>query len=240
VGQIVEVVAAHPLELKELKKGLGFKSAKTAAASDNPINGALVRLTETGIGKASVKSSLSSRFGKKSGPSVIVNVGFAGALNSELECGEWVVCSTVSCFWAGSDKLNSIAADEATIQTAYAYFDDARIPFVRGQLLTVDEPCTCIEERSRFRAKSSALAVDMEAFYVAEWARDNDIPFLSVKIISDAVSDNPYDVIKKIGSSLSVRIAETMSGLILRLAELDDYQRHNPDVQPMAGVEQGS
>jgi len=64
-----------------------------------------------------------------------------------------------------------------------------------GTLLTVDHVVRHEEEKRLLGVAHRALAVDMESLAVAEVCRRREMPFLAVRVISDAVDEElPADV----------------------------------------------
>ena len=85
-------------------------------------------------------------------------MGFCGALDPALEIGDIVV---------PGDELRS------------------RRPFVRGEILSVDRVAVTVGGKRALRETTGAVAVEMESAAVAEKAREWDVPFRCVKVVSD-------------------------------------------------------
>jgi adenosylhomocysteine nucleosidase len=58
-----------------------------------------------------------------------------------------------------------------------------------GRLLTVDSIVRKPAERRRLAAEHAAIACDMESYAVADLCRQRGVPFLAIRVISDAVDD---------------------------------------------------
>jgi adenosylhomocysteine nucleosidase len=65
---------------------------------------------------------------------------------------------------------------------------------VEGSLVCADRVAVTVAEKAGLRARTGAAAVDMESAAVAEKARDWNVPFRSVRAVSDIAAENmPLD-----------------------------------------------
>ncbi len=63
----------------------------------------------------------------------------------------------------------------------------------RGTLLTVDQVVATPPEKKALREKYSAVAVDMETFALAEETQARNLPFASVRAITDTADQELID-----------------------------------------------
>ena len=97
----------------------------------------------------------------------IVSVGFCGALDPALEIGDILV------------------AGEGV--------ESAR-RFLRGEILSVDRVIVTAAEKRAVRAKTGAIAVEMESAAAEAKAREWGLPFRCIKAVSDTAGDDmPLD-----------------------------------------------
>jgi adenosylhomocysteine nucleosidase len=98
----------------------------------------------------------------------ILSVGFCGALDPALRIGDIVVSGEVP---GGSGAS-----------------------FVRGDVVSVDRVAITVREKCDLRAATGAAVVEMESAAVAQRAREWNVPFGCVRVVSDeAGEDLPLD-----------------------------------------------
>jgi nucleoside phosphorylase len=99
-------------------------------------------------------------------PELVINSGFAGAVRTLLEPGDFVLAENYS----SAELVKRL---------------DERCAFAaRGQFACVDTVADSAA-KMRFNAEGSILAVEMESAPVAEVCRKLSVPLLSAKMISD-------------------------------------------------------
>ena len=114
-------------------------------------------------------------------PNWVVSAGFAGALVKDLQRGDLVVANQIMETGGGRLSIDFRLAETPGVHV--------------GSLLTVDRIVRTANERRRLADEHGAMAVDMETFAVAEACRREQIRFLSVRVISDALDDElPEDI----------------------------------------------
>ena len=106
----------------------------------------------------------------------IVSWGLAGALNSDLRVGDWVIGTGVM---GGFDATCDVGWRER-VAAALPRAHEGRIHADGG---LADPP------RKRGLGATGAIAVDMESHVVARVAAAHRLPFVVVRVISDAVDD---------------------------------------------------
>ena len=98
----------------------------------------------------------------------ILSVGFCGALDPALQIGDIVVSGEVP---------KGLGAS-----------------FVQGDVVSVDRVAFTAREKCDLRAATGAAVVEMESAAVAQKAREWDVPFGCVRVVSDAAGDDlPLD-----------------------------------------------
>jgi len=98
----------------------------------------------------------------------LLSVGFCGALDPALRIGDIVVSGEVP--------------------------KGLQASFVQGDVVSVDRVAFTAREKSDLRAVTGAAVVEMESAAVAQKAREWDVPFGCVRVVSDVAGDDlPLD-----------------------------------------------
>jgi adenosylhomocysteine nucleosidase len=117
------------------------------------------------------------------GARAILGWGFAGGLDPQLRCGAVLLPAEV---------LNTVGA---RIAVSEPWRDGvkkalgAEHPPIAGALLTSPTAIATSAEKARLFATSSAGAVDMESFIVAQNAQQHALPFVCLRVIIDTAAD---------------------------------------------------
>jgi adenosylhomocysteine nucleosidase len=110
----------------------------------------------------------------------IVSVGICGALDPALRVNQVLVAGKV----VAVDPQDSFDCQQPTIEGEA----------VTGVVLSLDRVAWTVEEKTALRAQGGD-AVDMEAAGVAAKARQADVPFFCVKVVSDQADQPlPFDL----------------------------------------------
>ena len=187
---MIVITYAHPLEVKGLKKKL------INAGLDNKVDWLRFNTDDRG-GFGSVSSDYS----------LILNVGFAGALNQSLALGQVVLV----------DRLINNEEWQETNLKSRSWHEAQRFAEANGisnsSLLTVDDPIISVQVRDKLRMKSNADIVDMEGHYLFEML-DERASFVSFKIISDNADNDAWNNVKQYGDKWSNVLGETVTEFI--------------------------
>jgi adenosylhomocysteine nucleosidase len=113
-------------------------------------------------------------------PTWIVSAGFAAALDPHLRRGQIIMPDTL------------VDEQQRTIEVGFQ-MDPAVLaatPSLHvGRLVTIDHMVRQRQEKERLAATYQAIACDMETVGVAEVCRQQQVRFLSVRVISDQLDD---------------------------------------------------
>ena len=133
-----------------------------------------LHLLRVGVGGQNAVSNL-KRYFEKFNPDSILNIGFAGAMNPSEIHG---TVFSVRRVFHRSEKvgLNLKSFTQRDLSTA--------------SVLTVDSPLKDAQLRNDLFKQFQTDLVDMEAWYLAKYASDRNIPFFSIKIVSDQADEN--------------------------------------------------
>lgn len=142
------------------------------------------------------------------GPAVILNVGFAGRLNPELDLGEVVLVSPRP--FAPARRF----AEAKGIRQA--------------SLVTVASPVLDEEEGADLRRRTGADIVDMEARHLFVHAEDRRLPFISFKLVSDNADAAAWDTIRSRRGEWSQRLGAVVVQFLTTVRGADESHCRNP------------
>ncbi|MEE8206730.1 MAG: hypothetical protein V3T82_07255 [Nitrospinaceae bacterium] len=117
----------------------------------------------------------------------VISIGFAGALDPSFEVGDLVV----------ADKVIEMDSSQPDGGVKTYSLDKEIFHTIAGAsgrtLLTVDRVAATPQEKTKLREKYSAVAVDMETSALAEKAQAWNLPFISVRCITDTADQELID-----------------------------------------------
>ncbi|HEY2415566.1 MAG TPA: hypothetical protein VGI40_25210 [Pirellulaceae bacterium] len=143
------------------------------------LGGREVAVVEGGVGQKAIARATTEAI-KFYQPKWVISAGFAGGLNEALRSGQIVM----------ADEVINLAGEIIPVDLRLDRESLAATKGLHiGRLLTVDTILREPAERRNLAAKHAAIACDMETFAVAAACRQQGIPFLAIRIISDAVDD---------------------------------------------------
>lgn len=169
------IVVALPWEAGPLAKHLGLRRSRVHGGVAMYRGDGDRLLLQAGMGPQAARA-----FASLQKPSLILSAGFCGGVGSEVRIGEVVVGSQVI------RNTDSFPPDPLLLDTATRALKTVGLPFHVGTILTVDEVVT---ERVQGRGDLQILAVDMESAYLAERARAQGLPFLTLRVVSDTPAE---------------------------------------------------
>jgi hypothetical protein len=157
------IITALPRELAPLVRGWKHREIPAQSRRVHIWESDRAIAACAGIGGIAARVATDAAFKAANGEvSLIISAGLAGALSADLRVADIVQPAIIT---DGVDGL--------TIRTAAG----------QGTLITTGSLAE--EAHKRSLGRSGALAVDMEAFAVADVARIYGVPFLAIKSISD-------------------------------------------------------
>lgn len=141
---------------------------------------------------------------EKISPELLINFGICGSLKSSIP-----ICS---------------AFHIQTVCRLNEKFSEIRLPIIESvfqsaSLLTVDEPVLEMKQRDKLYSKTGCQLVDMEAYHIARFCEEQNMPLLIVKVSSDFADEDSLNVIKvnraKLKQSLAYAYNKTLKTLYL-------------------------
>ena len=137
---------------------------------------------KTGVGVKNAHSLL-NEFLKTNSCDIIINVGTAGALHSDLNLKE--ILLTTQFHAIKKEILRTIELSDSIS----ALFPILPSSWKKGAIYSSGTQITLSSQKNSISKISDAVAVDMEAYSLAEICHKNSIPFISLKVITDT-ADN--------------------------------------------------
>ena len=145
------------------------------------------------------------------GVETIINFGFVGSLNPSIDLGELVIADRVCHYQFDLSQIDNVRVGQYTENDGiYFYLDNALIDRVNALLPTPlrrvadasgDAFVASREKKRTLREEFGCDICEMELAGLAITCKRNDIPLLSIKVISDKADDSASvsfsDVVKK-------------------------------------------
>ncbi len=148
-------------------------------------------------------------------PRLLVAAGFASGLSDRVSRGDLVVGDSI--LGAGRELLQ---LDRTVKRELLAGTSRLQV----GRLLTCEHPIDRPAEKRSLGAEHAALAADGQSLAVAKVARSENIPFLAVRVILDAVDDEVPAEIRRLTSrkTAAQRIGAVAGSLVRRPSSIKD------------------
>jgi adenosylhomocysteine nucleosidase len=145
----------------------------------------------------------------------LLSFGLAGGLDPALAPG------TVLLPRAVTDGAGTVYTADAPWRERLAALQGANAAsdplIVEGVLLSLAQPLTSPLTKSQARARTGAVAVDMESFAIASVALEQGVKFAAARVVIDTAADRvPRAVMEATDPRGAVNYARLVSGLIRR------------------------
>jgi adenosylhomocysteine nucleosidase len=212
----VGIVVALPIEIGYFLDALQrVRTYKTRAGTitEGEVAGKIVAVILSGIGRERATRAAEVLIAGHR-PDLLISAGFAGALDSAIARN--AILAPVEIVDAEGGRypvtperdVRSIGGIEAT----------------PARLLTVDRIIRTREEKDELGRKHEAQLVDMESAAVAAVCQARQVPFVSVRVVSDdAQSDLPEEVANLMTRSGSYRVGAAVRAIWNRPSSLKDF-----------------
>lgn len=187
----IAFITAMDSEFAAIKSLYSFSAGNNEVSAK--VNNTNILLIKSGIGK--VHAALAADKAYRAGADIVITTGLAGGIDDKLKQGDIVLANKV-CYhdvWCGSPNVKGQVQDlppyflapddilQKIVSQAPQYFN-------LGLTVTGDQFLT--DEKRLHEIKQDfpqALAVDMESAAIAQVCFLYQVPFLSLRIISDVV-----------------------------------------------------
>jgi adenosylhomocysteine nucleosidase len=180
-----------------------------------------VAIVESGVGQQAAARATAEAI-KFYQPKWVISAGFAGGLTDNLRRGHIAM----------ADEVANLAGEKLQVGLK---LDPESLAGMKGlhvgRLLTVDSILRSPAERCRLAEEHGAIAADMETFDVAQKCRELGVPFLGIRIISDAVDDELPPEIENLlaQKSLAGKLGAAAGAVLKRFSAAKDLWKLRED-----------
>ncbi len=192
---MLTIIAAMESEISYLRQDPALRRS----------DGVAVQVLVVGVGQEAVRSSLrrwleapnsvSTNGSTSIRPNRLLLLGFAGAVDPALACGDLVLPGRYYLDRDTTDEFDPeevgkdfFEADSSMLEQAAAAASSSGLAWSSVESLTVSRPLATGEEKAAIHRRQSVSAVNMEDYWVAEYAARAGIPFLAVRAVIDTAS----------------------------------------------------
>ena len=137
-----------------------------------------IALIRTGMGQTAARRGTEHLLAGHR-PRLVISAGFSGGLHPDVRRGDLVL----------ADRVGLSSGERLLVDLRFEQNNSARPRVHVGSIVTVDQLVCLPAEKLALGRQHGALAVDMESWAVADACRQAKVPFLAVRVISDAADE---------------------------------------------------
>lgn len=221
----IAIIGAMPSELVDIRKTLGNAEIKHISGFDFHINqykGKTIINACCGIAKVNAAVCTQVMIDNFK-PDCIINAGIAGGMNTDVKVCDIVISTEVLPHDLDLHFLKDYPpycgifnANETLISAAEKICAKSGVNSFRGRIVSGDAFITSSEVKAGIVEKFAPYAVDMESAAVGHCCFLNDMPYVSVRCISDNADDEgamSFDEFEKIA-------AKRVADIVLEMTEI--------------------
>ncbi|MCL2847560.1 MAG: 5'-methylthioadenosine/adenosylhomocysteine nucleosidase [Firmicutes bacterium] len=204
---MIGIVGAMQVEIEGLVQKIKKPKIKIIGALSfvsGVIGASKVVVVKCGIGKVNSATATSVMLMAFKDIKLVINLGVAGGLDNSLFQGDFVVGS--SCIQHDFDltveglKMGQLAGCESreflccnvAISKMQMVLDGLDFRYKIGTIVSGDQFIACDQKTAWLRSEFEALACDMESASIAQVCSSFNMPFISVRSISDGATDDAF------------------------------------------------
>lgn len=218
----IGIIGAMPSELIDIRKGLPNSEIRKKAGFEYYINQVNdVRIVHVCSGIAKVNAAVCTQaLIDEFQPNAVINAGIAGGMHNDIHVCDVVVSNEVLPHDLDLHFLKDYppycgiyAADKALIDLAVKTCDSFDVKSFVGRIVSGEAFVTDSAVKAEIQERLHPYALDMESAAVGQCAYRNDVPFVSVRCISDNADDEgamSFDQFEKIA-------AKRVADIVLRM-----------------------
>ncbi|MBR5514381.1 MAG: 5'-methylthioadenosine/adenosylhomocysteine nucleosidase [Ruminococcus sp.] len=221
----IAIIGAMPSELADIRTMLGEAEIKRISGFDFYINEYKGnKIVNACCGIAKVNAALCTQVMIDNfTPDYVINAGVAGGMNTSVKVCDIVISTEVlphdldPHFLADYPPYCAVfKADETLMNTAEKVCGEFSVNSFRGRIVSGEQFISDSAVKNAIQEKFNPHAVDMESAAVGHACYLNEMPFASIRCISDNADDEgamSFDEFEKIAAK---RVAE----IVLRMTEI--------------------
>lgn len=188
---MIALIAALPQEIHRLVRRYNLQRVhRNPSVYEDPEKELNCYVVVSGVGRICAADCCRYLYQSRP-PEAMISIGYAGGLDPSIRVGDAVIAKEMR-IWNGA----SASPDTSVRRSSARFVDEARKAaknaalFIHaGITLQSDECLGTPEMKKAARNATGALSVDMESQAIADFAAERELPFLSVRFISDAAGD---------------------------------------------------
>ncbi len=220
----IVIIGAMPSELADIRSTLGDAEIKRFSGFDFYINTYKNNtIVNSCCGIAKVNAALCTQAAIDNfHPDCVINTGIAGGMNSAVKVCDIVISTEVLPHDLDLHFLQDyppycgiFRSDEKLMDIAEKVCKESGINSFRGRIVSGEAFISSNDVKADIQKRFDPYAVDMESAAVGHCCFLNDMPYVSVRCISDNADDNgaiSFDEFEKIAAK---RVAE----IVLKMTE---------------------
>lgn len=192
--------------------------------------GTKVVLATTGIGGGNVEEIVSSMV-ESYQLDLLINLGYAGAASEGLRAGDLVLCSRVSFLdefmetCPGKAGEHETSTDPIVENLAMEALQQAELTFHKGGCVTATCLVGDLETKRRIGNQWGVLAIDMEGCWMAQAAGSRGLSFLSIRAITDTVTQRLPDLSGLISGDGGISILGSLAHALVHPTDIYSMAR---------------
>ena len=192
MDQPIFILGALREEINLIRKLMIVKEQLKAGHADAWVGsweGVSIVLVRTGMGKDCALSGL-KRVLSRTVPALVLSIGYAGGLDLRLKVGDLVVADKVLEIDQAGTFSKSYLVNTQQPDLVEGLTSQKQIMIYRGTLLTANQVISDSSVKQELGYTHKALAVDMETSSLIRHCIEKQIPFVSVRVISDTMEQS--------------------------------------------------
>jgi adenosylhomocysteine nucleosidase len=198
MNKTTAILAAVSEEIAGIKQAMNISDRIRMGKSEawpGKWQGKNIVLVRTGVGKQRA-ADVALKTIEQFAPDKLLSIGYAGGLVPNLEVSDLIVADKI----IDVESSAEFVPDPQWLQSALNFPAPENYKVISGKLVTADKVIHSPLDKKEFGERFSAEAVEMETSAIAKVASDKNLPFLSVRAISDSVEQEILDSSSYLGS----------------------------------------
>jgi len=191
MNKTIAILAAVSEEIAGIKQAMNISDRIRLGKSEawpGKWQGNHIVLVRTGVGKQRAAEAALKTIEQFS-PERLLSIGYAGGLVANLEVGDMIVADRIVDVQSSAEFV----PDPQWLQRAQKAPAPKSGKIVSGKLVTADKVIHSPKDKKELGESFSAEAVEMETAAIAKVVAEKNLPFLSVRAISDSVEQEVLD-----------------------------------------------